>query len=208
MFEKYISKLDPQCPFLWQLPLSRYTREGVWYKRKAGRNTISNFMKVISTRCGLSTVYTNHCVRATACTMLGEQFTEIDIQAISGHKSLSGLSHYKRVNDNHKITMTNSLCNIMGITETLDNTIVAETLPHEDKANVGELPQSNLLAEPLANMDETNVDNAFAVLPLLTDLDMDQILSREVEKMDRPLQMQGFFNKCSNFQVTINFNNK
>lgn len=57
LFEKYLSKLDPQIEFLWQLPKPGVNNdESVWYKNKAGKNTTSGFMKTISKKCQLSKV--------------------------------------------------------------------------------------------------------------------------------------------------------
>jgi hypothetical protein len=112
LFEKYLSKLDPKSPFLWQLPRRQVNMENnasMWYERKAGVHTISNYMKKISQICNLSMAYTNHCIRATTCTLLGKLHSDINVQAISGHKSLSGLSHYKRVDNEQKITMSETL---------------------------------------------------------------------------------------------------
>lgn len=58
LYEKYLSKLDPESKFLWQSPLKNQeiTENGIWYKRKSGKNAISKFMKKISTKCELSKV--------------------------------------------------------------------------------------------------------------------------------------------------------
>jgi hypothetical protein len=62
IFEKYISKLDPSSEYLWQLPLQTKTGDTNWFHRRAGVNTIKQFMKVISAKCKLSQSYTNHCM--------------------------------------------------------------------------------------------------------------------------------------------------
>jgi hypothetical protein len=126
MFLKYLSKLDPRCPYLWQIPRKNLTDfDGYWYERKAGVKSIQCYMKTISQLCGLSTTYTNHCVRATTCTLLGKHFSDINVQSISGHKSLSGLSHYKRIDDATKIKMTNTL------SQYLNNEDVSQTHQHD-----------------------------------------------------------------------------
>lgn len=114
LFSKYMSKLQSSNPYLWQLPRKNYTSNEHWYERKAGIKTIQNFMKQISKICELSKVYTNHCVRSTTCTILGKSYSDISIQAISGHKSLSGLSHYKRVDDSEKLAMSQTLSTYLG----------------------------------------------------------------------------------------------
>jgi hypothetical protein len=110
LFTKYVSKLQPCSPYLWQLPCkATLSAAEYWYERKAGVKTIGNFMKSISKICSLSKIYTNHCVRSTTCTILGKYYSDINVQAVSGHKSLSGLSHYKRVDDIAKKSMSQTL---------------------------------------------------------------------------------------------------
>jgi hypothetical protein len=115
IFEKYLSKLQHDCPYLWQLPLSNYTCDGKWYGRKSGDNSIKQFMKKICKICNLSKLYTNHCVRATTCTILSSSHSDIDIQSVSGHKSLCGLSQYKRINDSKKMIMSQTMSNSLGL---------------------------------------------------------------------------------------------
>lgn len=60
LYEKYVSKLSSDSKYLWQLPRQKMiepAKEGVWYERKAGKNTISQYMKRISSLCGLSKVH-------------------------------------------------------------------------------------------------------------------------------------------------------
>jgi integrase len=117
-FEKYLAKLDPSSNHLWQLPLKNVDDSPKWYHRKAGSNTIRNYMKVISEKCQLSKKYTNHCIRATACTLLAvANYSDINIQSISGHSSLSGLSHYKRITNEQKISMSQSISKIIGLVD-------------------------------------------------------------------------------------------
>lgn len=116
VLEKYLSKLSKDSPYLWQLPVKFLIDNTTWYNRKSGVRTIKNFMKTISQKCQLSTMYTNHCVRATTCTLLGEIYSDINVQSVSGHKSLSGLSQYKPINDSQKISMSQSLSDTLGLT--------------------------------------------------------------------------------------------
>jgi hypothetical protein len=116
VLKKYLSKLSKDSPYLWQLPVKIFIDNTTWYNRKSGVRTIKKFMKTISQKCQLSTMYTNHCVRATTCTLLGEIYSDINVQSVSGHKSLSGLSQYKRINDSQKISMSQSLSDTLGLT--------------------------------------------------------------------------------------------
>ena len=70
-FEIYISKLNPDCDRLWQNPKDSYmSTDECWYQKKQiGRDSLSQFMPK---QIGLSTIYTNHSVRATDATILGK----------------------------------------------------------------------------------------------------------------------------------------
>ena len=110
-FETYLSKLTWNSSFLWQLPKSKFNEKN-WYHRKCGKNTLKNFMVKISELCSLSTKYTNHCIRATAITSLGKVFSDIDIQSVSGHRSLSSLAIYKRVENEKKFEISNVISDL------------------------------------------------------------------------------------------------
>lgn len=98
IFKLYISKLNPNCDRFWQyIKASFCPEESCWYTGKPiGINTLSSFMKKISQFCKLSSIYSNHCIRVTCISALGELFSENDIKHISGHKSISSLGIYKK----------------------------------------------------------------------------------------------------------------
>ena len=68
----------------------------IWYDRKPlSVNKLSSIMKQISKAAGLSKVYTNHCLRETAITLLSEaKVPNRHIMAISGHRSEASLASY------------------------------------------------------------------------------------------------------------------
>ena len=69
-FELYVSKLNAKSDIFFQQPMNKFG-DSVWYNgRPHGINTLGNFMAQISKAAGLSRVYTNHCLRATAVTVL------------------------------------------------------------------------------------------------------------------------------------------
>ena len=73
----YISKLNPKCNALFQVPRSDWselhTANNIWYEnRPLGVNTLGNMTREISTKGMLSKVYTSHCVRATAISLWSE----------------------------------------------------------------------------------------------------------------------------------------
>ena len=60
-------------------------------------------------KCGLSRIYSNHSLRATAATLLHQQdFQAQFVQSITGHKSLSSLSIYQRTSTKQKPQMATS----------------------------------------------------------------------------------------------------
>ncbi len=116
LFKKYVSKLHKVNEFLWQRCKDSFTEDGAWFSnRKIGINEIKKIMPKISSFCGLSKIYTNHCLRVTSCTILGEKHTENEVKCVSGHKSNSSLGIYKRVKDSKKEEMSMDLANAMGI---------------------------------------------------------------------------------------------
>jgi hypothetical protein len=128
LISHFLDKLNPLCDMLWQRPRKKLPPHAdVWYENAPlGHNTLRVMMKKISTFCGLSEIYTNHCLRVSSCSLLGEAgYTDLDIAAISKHKSLSSLGVYKRVKDYKKVQMSHSLSEAMGLSknapQTMDN---------------------------------------------------------------------------------------
>ena len=105
-FREYLSHLNPECKSLWQPPITKPVTS-VWYARSAvGDHTISDFMKNLSKNAGLSRKYTNHDIRVTGLSILGRcNFSDQQIMAISGHKSVESLKVYKKVSDSEKFMM-------------------------------------------------------------------------------------------------------
>ena len=114
-FEKYISKLNPRCDALFRRPKTNFIADSnCWYDNMAvGKNTLGNKMKVISAEAKCSSVYTNHCVRATAVTALARGGTEHqDICSVTGHKRVDSLHSYLAVPtkaDRYKMSKTTSV---------------------------------------------------------------------------------------------------
>ncbi|KAK3705942.1 hypothetical protein QZH41_001259 [Actinostola sp. cb2023] len=102
--KKYIGKLNPGCKAFFQYPKRSMTSndvktnedEEVWYEnRPLGVNRLGGMMKEISKLAGLSKLYTNHCVRATAITVWSNaQVPTRHIMAISGHRNEASLKSY------------------------------------------------------------------------------------------------------------------
>jgi len=67
-FEKYVAKLNSELDDFWQRPATKpVTEETIcWYEKvPVGVNTLGSKMKSLSIDASLSTIYTNHCLRAT-----------------------------------------------------------------------------------------------------------------------------------------------
>ena len=75
-------------------------------------------MKNIGKFCNLSHSYTNHCLRVSCCSILGEHHSENDIKCVSGHSSNSDLGIYKRIQENKKVEMSMNLATTLEETET------------------------------------------------------------------------------------------
>ena len=95
-FELYFSKMNPLCDSLFQRP-KKYAnvKDAVWYDNMPlGHNKIGG-MKEISQKAGLSTIYTNHCIRATTTTVLFQAGLEGErITNVTGHRSTTSLKPY------------------------------------------------------------------------------------------------------------------
>ena len=68
--------------------VSKYNK--VWYDAApVGKNVLNDCMKNLSAKLNLTQPYTNHCVRATALTLLDSDGFEARHMAVSGHKNKS-----------------------------------------------------------------------------------------------------------------------
>ena len=109
----YLSKLNLKQKAFPQRPYS--SRDGethAWYcNALLGKNKIGVMMKEISKEAGLSQMYTNHCIRATAITALNEAGCDSrTIMTLSGHRNESSIKHYCRdASDKQKEHMSSAL---------------------------------------------------------------------------------------------------
>ncbi|XP_062610074.1 uncharacterized protein LOC134271878 [Saccostrea cucullata] len=113
-FMKYIVKLNPDNPNLWQRPKSSVSEtQSVWFDNiPLGKNTLAAMMSTISKSAEISTIYTNHCIRATCITNLDRQGIEArHIVGISGHKNISSIMSYStRLSDQKQFEISKILC--------------------------------------------------------------------------------------------------
>ena len=93
----YLEKINPNCSAFFQYPKANFSPEDdVWFEqRPLGVNTLANMMKKISKAAGLSRIYTNHSIRATAITLWSNAgVPNRHIMSISGHRNEQSLAHY------------------------------------------------------------------------------------------------------------------
>ena len=116
-FRLYKEKLDKEADIFFTKPRSGkgFKKDDLtWFtKRPLGLNTLLSKMKSISLRLKLSKIYTNHCCRATAVTLLSSNGIEArKIMEVTGHKSESSLRSYDRnTSDSTKRKISNILSN-------------------------------------------------------------------------------------------------
>ena len=99
MFELYLSKLNAQCPYLWQKPRSGQLNfiDAVWYEgRQVGHNPLETFMRTLSESANLNYKnYTNHSIHSTCISKLDSEGFEVrHITALTSHKSESTIKEY------------------------------------------------------------------------------------------------------------------
>jgi integrase len=67
-------------------------------------------MQKMSAKCGLSKIYTNHCIRATGATVLSEAgYNPADVMSVTGHRSISSLAIYQQTSAKKKEAMSAAL---------------------------------------------------------------------------------------------------
>ena len=115
--ENFLKHLNPKLDCLFQRPRELSAKfnpekESVWYcNSPVGESTLANMMKTMSTAAGISPHLTNHCVRATAVTVLSDRNVEArHIKAVTGHKSDNAIESYSaRASFPQKENMSNIL---------------------------------------------------------------------------------------------------
>lgn len=122
LYEIYISKLNDKCDRLWQRAKDSYLpNESTWFQnRPIGKSTIAKFMNNICHICDIGKKYTNHCLRVSAINILKSNFSDKNIMAISGHKSLASLSIYERTSEKKKESMSDCISSFLDISTSLE----------------------------------------------------------------------------------------
>ena len=94
-FKLYTSKLNPDCPALWQKPRRArlHYNDPLWFEpRHVGHDPLECFMKFMANDIKLNDLtYTNHCIRSTVLNEVGGKFKVRPACALSGHKNESSI---------------------------------------------------------------------------------------------------------------------
>ncbi len=97
-FKFYLSKLNPLQTAFFQTPVRKAVSKVTvpWYQNgPVGKNKIGQFLPEISKLSNLNTVYTNHCLRATATNALVRgSHAPTSVTAVTGHKNIESLKVY------------------------------------------------------------------------------------------------------------------
>ena len=111
LYLTYKISLDTRSEYLWQKPRMKKIPadgKGTWFgPQQVGHNTIDGFITNIAEKYGMKDKgYSNHSLRATAITSLTRHnFSNKQIMSLTGHKSMSSLAIYQKVNSNEKLRM-------------------------------------------------------------------------------------------------------
>ena len=111
-FEKYMSKLNPDCEALFQKPLIKFQPDSdTWYsKTPVGVNNLYNFMSRMSSEAGLSKRYTNHCILAMVASNLCEAgVSNQGIMSVTEHRNVQRLNSYIRTSDKERLAISGIL---------------------------------------------------------------------------------------------------
>ena len=178
-YRKYMEKLNPDNKFLWQLALQNPKDPNILFGlQHHGKNTLGKLMGLISEKCGLSQLYTNHSIRVTGITVLTRmKFSPSEIMSVSGHKSVQSLTNYQRTQPKQNITMGKVLYQSMTRKEDEMN---AQELPAVPTKKAIEYPEARPVTTShaqYATAIETpmlqNVNPEDAVIPFDNDIDQE-----------------------------------
>ena len=98
----YLLHLNPDADYFYQKPRAlsagKFNPEvdPIWFcNSPLGERPLGEMMKKMTSKAGISPYLTNHCIRATTVTVLGEENIEARrIRAVTGHKSDASIDSY------------------------------------------------------------------------------------------------------------------
>ncbi|KAK3703830.1 hypothetical protein QZH41_002897 [Actinostola sp. cb2023] len=155
----YLEKINPHCQALFQYPKRNWrATDTIWYEnRPLGINKLAKMMKDISEEAGLSKVYTNHCVRATAITLWADAgLSDRQIMSISGHRSESSLkSYHARPSSSQLRQCSDVLVSALGDDNPQEATQVMQPL------SIYNRPPGMQFTATMSHQDKTSLNNMF-----------------------------------------------
>ena len=162
-FKAYQDHLHPDNPYMWQAPLDKIDPEHpeIWFSKKKHirKNPLSTFMSDLSRDAKLSRRYTNHSIRSTGITVLTNcRYSNADMMALSGHKSVQSLAVYQKTDETKKIQMGKLLAQCLTPKEHMK-----QILPPQEK-DVLQAPESLLQLTESASTIKENVTNENAII--------------------------------------------
>ena len=114
-------------------------------------------MTIVSEKCALSKMYTNHSIRVTGITVLTRlNFSSSEIMSVTGHKSVQTLANYQRTQDRQKIEMGKVLYQSM----TNEEENIRRPIPAIEYA-----PSTSATTPKPAVQQKENVPEAQALVP-------------------------------------------
>jgi hypothetical protein len=135
-FKLYVSKLNPECAAFWQRPLNAFEDDSdVWFCKVAlGKNTLGKMMATISTSSNLSTIYTNHSIRASCITALDQAgFEARHICRVSGHKSENSIRSYsERLSEEQSRNISDQLATYTTFNQTVESLFESDPITDSD----------------------------------------------------------------------------
>ena len=210
-YTKYVSLLHPELDALWQKPAEQWQPGETgrnWYCRAPmGIRPLNEMMKKMSIDAGLSRIYTNHCLRATASKGLSDAGHErTDICVVTGHTNIKSLDPYINMPSDAKkrklsSNIGNLICNPAENSKKLneiENCVLSQGC-HEYEEDMA-LSQVASEAEEDYALSQVTVE--------AEDLAFSQPSTSTCEKVISTALGQSIFTKCNIKNVTINIVNK
>lgn len=155
--------MNKSIPDLWQKPKKKLTGfEEEWYQKQVvGRDKLNDTMKNLSASAGLSKIYTNHCIRATVVTVMGDNFNNREIMLTTGHKSEMSLNSYaNKLSAKKKLEISYSLAKELN-NEIPEKVPKQNEIPVENNPEPQQVVQAEIHPPPAENLPLNNNEADF-----------------------------------------------
>ena len=171
----YNELLNAENKFLWQVPLKKVDMKNdvIWFgKNHVGKNPLAKFMTNVSINCGLSQIYTNHCIRVTGASILTRmKFYSSEIMSVTGHKSVQSLAIYQRTQQKTKHQMASVMAQAMNKKD--DDINRKELPPPQQKLALP--PPPHTPAAPYTPAVENKENLTSAIVPFKANFDDQEV---------------------------------